>query len=584
MPAAKSCEKQLIIPLAVLIGVLAALATAAMHALVMLPAEWAKSWHPQVLAGDWRYWLLFLLLPLAGLTVSFLIQHFWGGPRYAKSLSPLILALNRHRNSIPLKECITHVLSSAAAVGCGGSAGLEAPSVLTGSAIGANTASLFGIERSRRNLLIGCGAAAAISAIFKSPIGGVLFAVEVLLPEFRVAALIPMLISSAVAAVMSRVLTHEGALFNMTINTPWRTNAVFCYILCGALCALVGVYVIRCAYSLGGWLKKRFPSAVLRLVSGGAALCLLLAVFPLLRGQGYWAVEEIFQGDLGTLCKSSPLLSLLPGTAAVVISLAAAIFIKVVTSVLTVDSGGDGGIFAPSMFIGAFTGFVFARLVNLTGLIELQEQNFVIVGMCGVFTAVIRAPLTGIFLVAEVTGGYILLVPLMIVSAVSWFVTRFFEPESIYRKVLVENKLLYDDRDRALLQRIPVRLCLSSDYLPLRADDPVLKVNELIASTRYKIFPVLTAAGTLQGVIRVEKILSAMLDPALAQSLVVFDLMETPSGVVSINEDLAAAMAHFERCERPYLPVYAENGGFSGFIFKDNCLAKYRALIREFDH
>ena len=456
--------------------------------------------------------------------------------------------------------------------------------MLTGSAIGANTASLFGIEKSRRNLLIGCGAAAAISAIFKSPIGGVLFAVEVLLPEFRVAALIPMLISSAVAAVLSRVLTHESALFHMTVNMPWRTNAVLCYVLCGALCALVGVYVIRCAYLLGGWLKRRFTSAWLRLISGGAALCILLAVFPLLRGQGYWAVEEIFRGDLDKLCESSPILSFLPGTMAVVISLFAAIFIKVVTSVLTVDSGGDGGIFAPSMFIGAFTGFAFARLVNLSGVIELQEQNFVIVGMCGVFTAVIRAPLTGIFLVAEVTGGYILLVPLMIVSAVSWFVTRLFEPESIYRKALVENKLLYDDRDRALLQRIPVRLCLSSDFLPLRADDPVLKVNELIASTRYKIFPVLTANGTLQGVIRVEQILSVMLDPALARSLVVFDLMETPSGVISIDEDVAAAMAHFERCERPYLPVYAANGRFAGFIFKDNCLAKYRALIREIDH
>ena len=393
-----------------------------------------------------------------------------------------------------------------------------------------------------------------------------------------------MLISSAVAAVLSRELTHDSALFHMTVNTPWRTNAVLCYVLCGALCALVGVYVIRCAYFLGGLLKKRFPSAWLRLLSGGAALCILLAVFPLLRGQGYWAVEEIFRGDLDKLCESSPILSFLPGTVAVVISLFAAIFIKVVTSVLTVDSGGDGGIFAPSMFIGAFTGFAFARLVNLSGVIELQEQNFVIVGMCGVFTAVIRAPLTGIFLVAEVTGGYILLVPLMIVSAVSWFVTRLFEPESIYRKALVENKLLYDDRDRALLQRIPVRLCLSSDFLPLRAEDPVLKVGELIASTRYKIFPVLTSSGTLQGVIRVEQILSVMLDPALARSLVVFDLMETPSGVISIDEDVAAAMAHFERCERPYLPVYAANGRFAGFIFKDNCLAKYRALIREIDH
>lgn len=588
VPAVKFCScrfgsRSVIIFLAVLIGVLGALATALMHAIMMFPARWEISLLKSSSAGRVGYYLAFCLLPLAGLATSFLIQHFWGGPRYAKSLSPLILALNRHRNSIPLKETITHILSSAVAVGCGGSAGLEAPSVLTGSAIGANAASLFGIDRGKRNLLIGCGSAAAISAIFNSPIGGVLFAVEVLLPEFRVAALIPMLIASAVATVFSRMLLPNSANLILSINTPWRTNAVPYYFLCGAISALVGVYVIRCAYKLSGVLKHRLPSALLRLLAGGSALCIILAVFPLLRGQGYWAIARIFEGDFGGVMSGSPLLEHLPGTTAAVAVLAAAIFVKVITSVLTVDSGGDGGIFAPSMFIGAFTGFAFARAVNLTGIIELQEQNFVIVGMCGVFTAVIRAPLTGIFLVAEVTGGYILLVPLMIVSAVSWFVARLFEPNSIYRKALVENRLLYDDRDRALLQRIPVRLCISSRYLHLTPDSPVRRVNELAERTGQKIFPVLTSSGMLQGVIRVEKIISAMLDPDLARTLVVFDLMETPHGMISIDDDLAGAMELFERFDRPYLPVCAENGKFSGFIFKDACLAKYRALNREAD-
>ena len=588
VPAVKFCSgrfgaRAVIVVIAVLIGVLAALATSLMHVIMMFPARWEIRMWQGAAGGEWLAGLGFVLLPFAGLALSFLIQHLWGGARYAKSLSPLILALNRHRNSIPLKETITHILSSSVAVGCGGSAGLEAPSVLTGAAIGANAASLFGIDRSRRNLLIGCGAAAAISAIFNSPIGGVLFAVEVLLPEFRVAALVPMLISSAVATVVSRVVRPDSAHLALAINSPWRTNAVFCYFLCGAICALVGVYVIRCAYALSGTLKRTFPSALLRLLAGGATLCLLLAIFPILRGQGYWAIAEIFRGEFGEMLKHSPLLSYLPGAAAAAILLGAAIFVKVVTSVLTVDSGGDGGIFAPSMFIGAFTGFAFARAINLTGLIELQEQNFVIVGMCGVFTAVIRAPLTGIFLVAEVTGGYILLVPLMIVSAVSWCVARLFEPQSIYRKVLIENKLLYDDRDRALLQRIPVRLCIASDFTPLAPDCRIAGVSELAGGTKHKIFPVLNGSGVLQGVIRVEKIITAMLDRDLAQSLVVFDLMEAPHGAISIDEDLAGAMTRFERYDRPYLPVYGENGKFAGFIFKDDCLAKYRSLIRETD-
>ena len=589
VPAVKFCSghfgcRSVLVVLAVLIGILAALATSAMQALMIFPGQLGETLF-QRSAGDAHprlYYLGFALLPFAGLALSFLVQHLWGGPRYAKSLSPLILALNRHRTSIPLKETVTHILSSSFAVGCGGSAGMEAPSVLTGAAIGANTASLFGIERSKRNLLIGCGAAAAISAIFNSPIGGVLFAVEVLLPEFRVSALVPMLISSAVATVASRVLGASSHL-SLPAAPQWQTGAVPFYFLCGAICALVGVYVIRCAYALGGLLKRSFPSAVTKLVAGGASLCLLLALFPVLRGQGYRAIEGIFHGNFDPMTSGSPLLSLLPGATAAVLLLIAAIFVKVVTSVLTVDSGGDGGIFAPSLFIGAFTGFAFARAINLTGLIALQEPNFVIVGMCGVFTAVIRAPMTGIFLVAEVTGSYILLVPLMIVSAVSWCVARLFEPNSIYRKALIENKLLYDDRDRALLQRIPVRLCLSADHLPLAPDDRIAAVNELAEKTTQKIFPVLNPSGVLQGVIRIEKIITAMLDRDLAQSLVVFDLMEAPHGAISTDEDLAAAMARFERYDRPYLPVYSEKGKFAGFIFKDDCLAKYRALVREGD-
>ena len=588
VPTVKFCSERfgsrsVIVAIAILIGILAALATSAMHLVMLYPVEWGQQCFAASQNGNWSSYLAFSLLPFLGLALSFMVQHLWGGPRYAKSLSPLILALSRHRNSIPLKETVTHLLSSSLAVGCGGSAGLEAPSVLTGSAIGANAASLFGIDRSKRNLLIGCGAAAAISAIFNSPIGGVLFAVEVLLPEFRVAALVPMLISSAVATVAARILQPEYANLTLTINTPWRTNAVPYYFLCGAISALVGVYVIRCAYALSGMLKKYFPSALLRLFAGGSALCLLLAIFPVLRGQGYWAIAEIFDGDFADMVARSPLLSHLPGLTAAAVILVAAIFVKVITSVLTVDSGGDGGIFAPSMFIGAFTGFAFARAVNLTGIIELQEQNFVIVGMCGVFTAVIRAPLTGIFLVAEVTGGYILLVPLMIVSAVSWFVARLFEPHSIYRKALAESRLLYDDRDRALLQRIPVRLCIASDNIHLTPDSTLLEVSDLTAQTTQQIFPVLNAAGGLQGVIRVEKILAAMLDPTLARSLVAFDLMETPHGAIMLDDDLAGAMEHFERYDRPYLPVFNADGKFAGFIFKDVCLAKYRALIRESD-
>lgn len=577
-------ERSLIILLAILIGAAAAIAAALLHMLVTRLEAFgiwlAGSPHDDHGLG----WLgILLVLPLAGMLLSFLVQRYLGGPRYAKSLSPLILALNRRRTGIPAVEIVSHMLSSALSVGLGGSAGLEAPSVLTGAAIGSNSAGFLHIDRRHRSLLVGCGSAAAISAIFDSPIAGVLFAAEVLLPEFSVSALIPMIMSSAVATVVSRQIIGDNQFF-LAINAPWQANAIPCYFLCGIFCALVGVYVIKAAYFTSAQLKSRFRNPWLRLFAGGSVLCVILLVFPLLRGQGYLYIEKLFTGDMEGLVASAPLLGWIPSQPALlVILVVVVILVKVIASVLTVDSGGDGGIFAPSMFIGAFAGFAFARLVNLTGVIQLQEYNFVAVGMCGVFTAVMRAPLTGIFLIAEVTGGYILLVPLMIVSSVSWFVARFFEPNSIYRKALVENNLLDDDRDRTMLRRLPVRLLLSRDYHVLKLNDPLQKVTGLVERTPEEIFPVLDDSGKLIGVVHLEKILAVMLNPKVYSLLVVFDLMEPPLGIVSPDDDLAWAMANFEKHNLAYLPVCDASGTFHGFIAKASIFSRYRRMVRESD-
>ncbi len=573
-------ERSFLVVLSILIGAAAAVAAAGLHMLVT-KFEQFGIWLTEPHELHEYVWLALLLcLPMLGLFASFLVQRFLGGPRYAKSLSPLILSLSRKRTNIPALEMVSHMLSSAFSVGFGGSAGLEAPSVLTGAAIGANSAGFLNVNRSRRSLLLGCGAAAAISAIFDSPITGVLFAAEVLLPEFSVSALVPMMMSSAVAAVVSRMIAR-GNHFEF-ITEPWRTDAVPCYFLLGLICALVGVYVIKCAYFTADKLKSRFRSAWHRLFAGGGLLCVLLFLFPTLRGQGYLYIEKLFAGNLSEIASNSPLLSMLPSeTMILIIVFIAVLLLKVVVSVLTVDSGGDGGIFAPSMFIGAFTGFGFARLVNLTGLFELQECNFTAVGMCGVFTAVMRAPLTGIFLIAEVTGGYILLVPLMIVSAVSFLLARIFEPNSIYRKALVENNLLDDDRDRTMLRALPVRLCLNRNYHVLKIDQPLEKLINLVEGTPEEIFPVLDDGGKLLGVVHLEKVLSVMLNPKVYGLLLVIDLMESPAGAVSPDDDLSKAMANFEKYNLKYLPVCDESGIFHGFIAKAPIFAKYRKMVRE---
>ena len=517
-------------------------------------------------------------MPFIGVTCSYLFQRFFGGKRYAKSLSPLILSLHRGQTRIPLSEVFTHVISSAISVGCGGSTGLEAPSVLTGAAVGSNTASFFGIDRRRRLLLTGCGGAAAIAAIFQSPVGGILFAVEVLLPEFSVAALAPLLISSAVAMVVSRSLfPHEQVLY--VVNPPWRTDAIPYYFLCGVICAVVGVFIIRSVYAVTGFMKKYLQSRWRKLFVGGLVLTLILALFPVLRGQGYGFIAQLYSGDLSAIGDSSLLLDSFPLVARLLIIIAVAIALKAITAVLTVESGGDGGIFAPTMFVGAFVGFAFARLVNLSGIAELQEANFVVVGICGVFSAVLRAPLTGIFLIADVTASYILLVPLMIVSSVSWFIARLFEPYSIYNKALAESRLLLPDRDHTILQRLSVRLCVEREFVALDAEHPAKCLRDIGSSQ--EIFPVLDCNKRLTGIVCPDKLLPVIFDDKLNNSLLIFDIMERPCGEVSIDSDLVEAMNNLERFKLAHLPVKGKNGEFIGFVSRNSIFRVYRTLIRD---
>ncbi len=568
------------VPLAMLIGVAAAIAAAILHKLVILLEHCSQYFQNH---GSIWAMAVFTLMPVAGITLSYFSQRLFGGNRYSKSLSPLILSLNRRRTSIPLKETFNHIISSALSVGCGGSAGLEAPSVLTGAAIGANTAGFFGIDRRQKMLMIGCGAAAAISAIFQSPVGGVLFAIEVLLPQFSVAALIPMLISSAVAMVVSRALFyHEPPLF--VTNPQWRLDAIPYYFLCGIFCAVIGVFVIKSVYFISALLKKSLPAPGRRLIAGGILLGIILAVFPVLRGQGYYFITHLFHGDMESLQKSCPVLSGMPPAVFLAIIVAAAILLKAAVSELTVNSGGDGGIFAPAMFIGAFSGFAFARMINLSGLAELHEANFVVIGMCGVFSAVLRAPLTGIFLIAEVTYSYILLVPLMIVSSVAHAVARFFEPHSIYRKALAEADLLTDDRDLAMLRTLSVRVCITPEYTALSPELNIRQLRQVIEnSPKSDFFPVLDQAGELNGIVRLEQITPILFDPQFAESMLVFDLMEAPRWVLNEDDDLARAMNMLEKSRQEHLPVKNQNGRFMGFVSATDIFKLYRGLIREAD-
>ena len=578
-------ERSFLATLAILIGLFAGLASALLHWIVEKLAHFVHD-VPAMMknagAGAVTGMIIFALFPLIGMVCSYIVQRTMGGARYAKSLSPLILALHRKRPTIPLTETFSHLLSSALAVGCGGSAGLEAPSVLTGAAIGANTGSFFFVTKKRRALLLGCGASAAIAAIFDSPIAGVLFAAEVLLPEFSVSALVPMIMSSAVASVVAQKLVPDMEFF-VAATDPWRFDAVPCYVLCGVFCALVGVYVIKTAYKLSGELKKRLRNPWVRVFTAGGILCLVLWVLPVLRGQGYWFIERLFAGDIAGFREKSTVLKALPeGEWVVLVLLVLVILLKVVAAVLTVDGGGDGGIFAPSMFIGAFSGFAFAHLVNMTGVVSLQANNFVAIGMCGVFTAVMRAPLTGIFLIAEITHSYTLLVPMMIVSSVAYFFAHLFEPNSIYRKALAESNLLVNDRDQSMLRRLQVKFNMNRRCRSLRPGDKLaVLINEVEKSPGNPIYPVLDGEGHLLGVVYVERVLKAMINHQEFDFLLIYDVMENAPEILNPDDDLAKAMAAFDLYRVEVLPVCSSDGVFQGVLEKTPIFSKYRRMVKE---
>jgi CIC family chloride channel protein len=292
----------------------------------------------------------------------------------------------------------------------------------------------------------------------------------------------------------------------------------------------------------------------------------------------------MLKGNMDFLIADAPFADKVSIPAAAAIMVAAAIILKAAVSALTVESGGDGGIFAPSMFIGAFTGFAFAKLVNMTGIIDLQEENFAVIGMCGVFSAVLRAPMTGIFLIAEVTFSYILFVPLMIVSSVSHAVAQIFEPYSIYRKALAEADLLTEDRDQEMLRTLSVRVCITPEYTRLSAELSIREMQQIIENApKSECYPVLDENGVLQGMIRLEQITPVLLDSGFAQSMLVFDLMEYPRWVLNEDDDLARAMSLLEKSRLPYLPVNNANGKFMGFVSGTDIFKLYRGLVREAD-
>jgi len=529
---------------------------------------------PQQFFNEQGVGFLYPLAPLLGILLTvMMINLFFGGKIY-KSLSHIIYLILRKGSDVPKRKMFSHILTSGLTVGLGGSAGLEAPIVITGASIGSNLAKELGFNYQTRTLLLACGSAAGISAIFNSPIAGVIFAIEVLLPEFSIPSLIPLLISSASAAVVSQFL-YTGQLFFL-VTDGWDLNAIPFYIILGIFCGLISFYMIKTTFAIDEIFQK-IKKPFIKALVGGAFLYILILLIPSLYGEGYTAVMHILSGNFNSILPRILPENFFNENILILVWAGLIILTKVIATSITIDSGGNGGIFAPSLVTGAFTGFFLAQLIKLFG-IELNYANFIVVGMAGVLSGVLHSPLTGIFLIAEVTGGYILFVPLMIVSALSFFISRYLHPHSIYTAPLVKMGIDFrSEQEKYFLKNITIRDLVESDFVSIQPRMSLRQLVDKIKHTNRNLFPVTEENNKLIGIVSLNNIREIMLDIEVYDILLVYEIMDTNFKEIDINTDITNVLDLFKEKQLWNIAV-TENGKYIGFISKSSVFNTYMTV------
>lgn len=568
-------NRNFLVILAVVVGIIGGLAAAALKGLTHGIAEFLQD------DVQWQYkYYLYFFFPLIGILLSVVyVRRFIRKGRFEHGITPIIYAISRKSSRIEPHNVYSQIITSALTVGFGGSAGLEAPIAYSGSAIGSNAGRFFGLNYREVTMLLACGAAAGIAGAFNSPVAGMIFAIEILLPEFSIPAFIPLLMAAATASVVSRLLYAEP-LFHL-VTDDWEFQALLFYLL---LAVIIGGFSIYFA-KISTWAKSlfaRITNPYQKVAIGGVSLGVLIFVFPALYGEGYLAIQQLLDGRTDSLLANSLFADYRHIGLLVVAYAVITVFAKSLASLITLNSGGNGGIFGPSLVMGGLLGFAFAYGINLTGWIELNTPNFVVAGMAAALSGIMHAPLTAIFLSAEITGGYVLMIPLMLVTAVSYLINRGVLKYSIYTKVLAEkgDLLTHEDKDRTVLSMMKLRYVLERNFTVLHPDERPQDRRYDIIHTKRNIFPVVDSDGKLLGIIYSERLFEILLGEHPERGgKTMRELAEKPVDVVEMGANMEVVMQKMNREDIWILPVVAENGNYMGFVSKSAVFNKYRALL-----
>ena len=572
-------DRQMTIILALFIGLFASVAAFILHFII-------KEIQVLLTAGfsTVTYNWLYLVFPVIGIFLTSLFVRYVVKDNISHGITRILYAISSKRSRLKPHNCWTSVIASAITIGFGGSVGAEAPIVLTGSSIGSNLGQLFKMDNKTLMLLVGCGAAAAIAGIFKAPIAGLVFTLEVLMVDLSMASLLPILVASVTATCFTYIFMGSDSLFSFHLDGEWIVERVPACILLGVSCGLVSLYFIRMMTSCEGVFARLKDHRYAKLLLGGLMLSSLIFIFPVLYGEGYSAINILLnsntEADWNTLLNNS----LFYGHGQLlIIFVALVVLTKVVATSATNGGGGCGGTFAPSLFVGAFSGFLFARIWNIQQLgLYVPEKNFTLLGMAGVMAGVMHAPLTGIFLIAEITNGYDLFIPLMIVSTCSVMTISVFEPHSIYAMRLArQGKLITHHTDKAALTLMSLDSVVENDYIAVTADMPLGKLVNVISKSHSSFIPVLDSAGCILGEVDITKIRPIMFRSELYTKFCVMQIMTPVPAKVGINDRMEEVMKKFEIKNTNYLPVVDINNRLMGYISRSRVFSLYRKMVED---
>jgi CIC family chloride channel protein len=567
----KTNEKQFLIFSSILVGVSAGLAAVVLKLFVFFIRQYLV----EDFFFRFNYKHLYLLLPLLGIGISILIVKYFFKNQLNRGNTAILFSIAKKSSFLPFHQMYSHVITSGLTVGFGGSAGLESPIVSTGSAIGSNFAKTYKLSYKDRTLLLAAGAAGGIAGAFNAPIAGVLFALEVILIDMSIASFIPLLIAAASGALLSKIILNETDLLFFRLKQPFDYHNVPLYIILGLLAGLVSLYYVNFFDKIESKFSK-IKSSFSKWIIGGITLGILFALFPSLFGEGYESIKSLSEFKASELFKNSILLTFIDNKWMVLVFITVTLLLKAVAAGITLGMGGNGGNFAPSLFVGAYLGFVFSFFLTLIGFDNIPVSNFTIVAMAGILSGVFHAPLTGIFLIAEITGGYELIIPLMMVSSISYVIVKYFHPESLdVKRLKAKGAIVSDNKDTSILSKIDAIEMLETDFATIHFKATLRDIVETIKHSKRNTFPVVKKNNKLLGIIYLDNIREEMFNTEHYDTVTAKEVMRKPSMIIDSNEDIFSIMKKFEESGQWNLPVVKE-GIYIGFLSKSSILDKYR--------